>query len=358
MSVPALAGVLGAEHEVTLVTRARPGATLPDPGPGVRRVLAAPEDHVLGGFACPEHAYSAAVLAAIDEAYGDGLGPDLLEAPDYKAESFVALQAARTGHALLARTRFVVRLRGTAEIAMLHNDRWPDDEDALAVYAMERELLARADRIVHAGGDTLAACTRYYGDGALAPATCVRLPLPSLAPPADFVPRRPREPLRLLYAGRLERRKGVLELVEAILRLATPDLRLTLVGSDTPTGPVERSMRATLEAMAAGDERIRILGERPRAELQALMAASDVAVLPSRFEWWSNVALEAMHAGLAILATPVGGFTEQVVPGETGGSPRAPTRGRSHRRWRPSPRTRPQSMRCVPRAPRNGSWRA
>ena len=110
----------------------------------------------------------------------------------------------------------------------------------------------------------------------------------------------------------------MLELVEAVLRLAAADLRLTLVGADTPTGPLERSMRATLEAMAAGDERIRILGERPRAELQALMSASDVAVLPSRFEWWSNVALEAMHAGLPVLATPVGGFTEQVVPGQTG----------------------------------------
>ena len=318
VSVPALAGLLGAEHEVTLVTCARAGATLPDAAPGVRRVLAEPGDHVHGGFACPEHAYSAAVLAAIEAAYAGGRGPDLLEAPDYKAESFVALQAARSGHALLARTRFVVRLRGTAEIAQLHDDEWPDEEDGLAIYAMEREVLARADRVVHAGGDTLAACARYYGAGALAPATRVRLPLPPLPAPARFVPRSPGEPLRLLYAGRLERRKGVHELVEAVLRLAAADLRLTLVGADTPTGPLERSMRATLEAMAAGDERIRILGERPRAELQALMGESDLAVLPSRFEWWSNVALEAMHAGLPVLATPVGGFTEQVVPGETG----------------------------------------
>lgn len=48
------------------------------------------------------------------------------------------------------------------------------------------------------------------------------------------------------------------------------------------------------------------------------MVAHDVVVLPSRFEWWANVAAEAMHAGAPILATPVGGFTEQVVHGETG----------------------------------------
>lgn len=320
MSVPALAGFLAADHEVTLVTSSQHAGALPPAAPGVRRVAASEPDHVVGGFACPHHAYSAAVLTAIEAAYGDGPGPDLLEAPDFTAESFVALQAARTGHELLARTRFVVRLRGTLEVALLHNDVWPRDEqeELLAVYAMERELLARADRLVHAGGDTLAACARYYGEHALAPATRVRLPLPALARPAPFVPRAPGAPLRLLYAGRLERRKGVLELAEAILRLPSASVRLTLVGADTTSAPLGRSMRSTIETMAGGDDRIELHDARPRAELHALMAEHDVVVLPSRFEWWANVAVEAMHAGVPVLATPVGGFTEQILHGETG----------------------------------------
>jgi glycosyltransferase involved in cell wall biosynthesis/GT2 family glycosyltransferase len=317
--VPALAGVLAAEHEVTLVTDAGHGDGLPDPSPGVRRVRAErPASHAIAGFACAQHAYSAAVLSAIESAYGEGPGPDLLEAPDYTAESFVALQAARAGHELLAGTRFAVRLRGTLELALLHDDVWPDDEEVLAVYAMEREVLARADRLLHAGGGTHAACARYYGEHALAPATRIRLPLPPLPAPLPHVPGEPGGPLRLLYVGRLERRKGVLELVEALTRLPTADVRLTLAGGDTAGGPLGRSMRETLEVMAGGDERIEFLDARPRAELQALMAASDVVVLPSRFEWWANVAAEAMHAGVPILATPVGGFAEQVAHGETG----------------------------------------
>ncbi len=56
----------------------------------------------------------------------------------------------------------------------------------------------------------------------------------------------------------------------------------------------------------------------PHDELQQRWAAHDLLVIPSHFEPWSNVAIEAMRAGLPILATPVGGPAEIVDPGVTG----------------------------------------
>jgi glycosyltransferase involved in cell wall biosynthesis len=319
VSVPALAETLARAHEVTLITDAARADLLHEPPAGVRRVLATPPtDWRRAGFSTEHHAWAAAVLNAMELAYEEGRGPDLVEAPDYRGEAHVVLQAARSGHPLLDRAQVVVRLRGSAELALLHNEMWPEDEETLAGFAMEREALTTADRLLVAGGAAAEAYARYYGEGALAPVRIARLPLADIGTPIEHEPRKSGDPLRLTYAGRLERRKGVLELVEAVLRVPDASIILTFVGGDTRTAPLERSMLAVITAMAAGDERIVLAGPRRRDEVLSMMSQSDVVVLPSRFEWWANTAQESLAVGTPVLATPVGGFVEQVVPGETG----------------------------------------
>ncbi len=63
-------------------------------------------------------------------------------------------------------------------------------------------------------------------------------------------------------------------------------------------------------------EKCRFLG--PRADVGALLAVSDVGVLSSRSEGFSNAILEYMAAGLPVVATDVGGAREAVKDGETG----------------------------------------
>lgn len=318
VSVPALARVLAEEHEVVLITDGHQDG-LPETADGVRRVGVGDwADWERAGFACEAHAWSAAVLRGLEEAYGDGPGPDLLESPDYSGEAYVSLQAARTGHELLHGCRFVVRMRGTAELVALHNDRWPSDDRSLALFAMERDALARADQVVFAGGRCDRIYEQYYGENAVAPRRRVRLPLPELTLPPPRRPRAPGDPLRLVYVGRLERRKGVLDLVEAVCSIPDVALTLTMIGEDTRTGPLDRSMRAVLEVMIGEDARIHIRSHADRGEVTAAMSEADAVVVPSRFEWWANVAQEAMAVGTPIIATPVGGLVEQVVPGVTG----------------------------------------
>jgi glycosyltransferase involved in cell wall biosynthesis len=74
-------------------------------------------------------------------------------------------------------------------------------------------------------------------------------------------------------------------------------------------------MAAVLRAAGLGD-RLRMLGYR--ADIPALLAASDIFTLPSRFEGLPMSVIEAMLTGLPVVATAVRGPAEQVVDGVTG----------------------------------------
>jgi glycosyltransferase involved in cell wall biosynthesis len=90
----------------------------------------------------------------------------------------------------------------------------------------------------------------------------------------------------------------------------------------------DHGIRADLEALAAArgiSHRIQFLGEY--SDIPGLLAAADFGLLTSREEGFSNVILEGMAAGLAMIVTNVGGNAEAVVHGETGFvvRPRDPT---------------------------------
>jgi glycosyltransferase involved in cell wall biosynthesis len=135
------------------------------------------------------------------------------------------------------------------------------------------------------------------------------------------VPERPaRPPLAppptIAYAGRLVRKKGVDVLVRAmpLVVAARPEARLIVAGD----GP-ERPALERLIADRALEPHVRLVGHRPRAELEALLGAAWVQAIPSRWEDpFPNAAAEAMMRGTAVVASAWGGVTEIVREGETG----------------------------------------
>jgi glycosyltransferase involved in cell wall biosynthesis len=267
-------------------------------------------------FAGDDHRRSAAVLEQIERLYGEE-GPDLLEVCDYRALGLVPLQARAAGHPLLRRTTVALRVASTAELLALHDGRsaLPGEE---RVGELEREQFRLADRLIHPGGDVLDLYRRYYGEELLPPAVRIGRPFAAPAAAPEIAPRDPSGPLRILYAGRLQRLKGVLDLVEACLRLTSDEWQLTLIGADTATAAMGQSVRLTIEAMCGGDPRVRIEDALPHEELQRRWAEHDLLVVPSHFEVCANVGLEAMRAGLPVLSTPVGGQTAVVQPGLNG----------------------------------------
>jgi glycosyltransferase involved in cell wall biosynthesis len=117
---------------------------------------------------------------------------------------------------------------------------------------------------------------------------------------------RARGQLRLVTVGALEGRKGQEYAVAALrsLRAGGLDARLVLVGS----GRDEPMLRAAAGAAGVA-EHVDFMGER---DPEPFLAGSDLFVLPSRQEGFSNALLEAMAAGLPVVATDVGGNAEAV----------------------------------------------
>ena len=275
-----------------------------------------PSAEEVGGWYHIMHCYSARVLESLREVYADR-PPDLIEFADFLGEGFVTLQAADALDPFLRETRVCVRLHTSAEICELLDGFCKPDFPSRVVHELERFSLARADRLIWQGGDILGTYQRFYGADALAPAVRIRYPFAgeSADPePLDLDGR----PLRLLFAGRLERRKGVVDLVRAVCGLGRDDFVLSVVGGDTGTGPLGCSVRGLLELMVGGDERVRLVGEVERGRLGGLICEHDVVVVPSLWECWPYAALEPLHLNRPVLGTPVGGLVELVVPGVSG----------------------------------------
>jgi glycogen(starch) synthase len=318
-----------AEHaEVTIITstvnerryqelHASDDQRLPE---GVRfEFVPDPVPEEVGGWYGPWHLWSARAFDALVRLYPDG-GPDLVEFPDYLGEGCVAAQAAQTADRRLQRTLVCVRFYTTAEMAWVLDGRIDRTLEARRLINLERYGLRYADRVISPGPAVLETYGRFYGDRELAPATTIRhvVARPGPAPPAPVD-----GPLRTLFLGRLERRKGVQDLIRAATALPGEDWALTLVGADTPTAPLSVSMREQLELMSERDPRIEICDAIDRDDVIRLIAGAHLVLSPSLWECWPNVVLEALQMNRPVIATPVGGQVEMVRPGESGWRTRA-----------------------------------
>jgi glycogen(starch) synthase len=120
-------------------------------------------------------------------------------------------------------------------------------------------------------------------------------------------------PRRVVFVGRVVRGKGVLTLVKAFSRLRTPGIELVFVGDGPARIEVERLARRLGVA-----DRIQVTGFVPHARVPALLGSADLLVLPSLYEELGTVLIEALHAGLPVVASRVGGIPEVVEDGVTG----------------------------------------
>jgi teichuronic acid biosynthesis glycosyltransferase TuaC len=118
----------------------------------------------------------------------------------------------------------------------------------------------------------------------------------------------------LLYVGRLEEPKGVLDLIEAFSGLARrrTDLRLVILGDGSAREACHRA------AAARTGDAILVAGARPLAQVPVWLAACDALVLPSWAEGTPNVVLEALACGRRVVATAVGGTPDLVTGPELG----------------------------------------
>ncbi|HEY8287214.1 MAG TPA: glycosyltransferase [Chloroflexota bacterium] len=128
----------------------------------------------------------------------------------------------------------------------------------------------------------------------------------------------------IVALGRIERLKNFELLLRAVADACARDPRFAgevdvciaggPAGGEPETLPALRRLAVELGVEA----RVRFLGVAPRAEVPGLFAAAAICVVPSRHESFGLVALEAMAAGLPVVATRTGGLQTTVADGING----------------------------------------
>lgn len=245
-------------------------------------------------------------------------GVQLVDTPLWNLDGYVAAVAGL----LPVAVRVVTAVR---QIAAVHGNETPEN---LLLGQLEEDLLARAALVVSNSTSTEQALRDVYG---IDPSARLHGLVPYGMVPADerevaAQPPGDADEVRVLYVGRLEGRKGIVELLEAIPRAlaGSERLRFVLAGGDNSRhdGFLEREgldypgwfARRYPECA----RRVDFLGHVDEEELTALYASCDLFVAPSRYESFGLIFLEAMNRGKPVVGCNVGGPRDIVVDGETG----------------------------------------
>jgi len=122
-------------------------------------------------------------------------------------------------------------------------------------------------------------------------------------------------PAELLFAGRLEYEKGVQDLITALplIRRRHPGTTLTVAGEGT-----QREWLAGLAVNHRVADAVTFLGNQDHDALVRLMRRCEAIVLPSRYEPFGIIALEAAASGIPLVTSTAGGLGEAVHDGTTG----------------------------------------
>ena len=129
----------------------------------------------------------------------------------------------------------------------------------------------------------------------------------------------------VLFVGRIEPLKGVDTLIHAMSCLQWKEERpvhLAIIGGDPAASPEEMSaemarLQKLCDDLSVG-QTVVFLGKRDQDRLPYYYSAAAMVVMPSHYELFGMVALEAMACGTPVIASEVGGLAYLVRDGETG----------------------------------------
>ena len=308
-----LATALAADgHDVVVLSR-QPSGTDPASHPttderheGVRVIAAAHDPHEFEFFAdmmawtlAMGHAMLRAGLRLHDE-----WAPDVVHAHDWLV-----------AHPAVALAEFFdVPMVSTvhATEAGRHSG-WVSGPISRQVHAVESWLARESDSLIACSASMAGEISDLFGPG-LAEITVIPNGIDSRRWP--FAKRRAHSgPPELLYFGRLEYEKGVHDAIAALprIRRSHPGTTLTVAGDGTQQVRLLEVARKHKVLKA-----VRFVGRVDHDQLLKLLHRTDAAVLPSHYEPFGIVALEAAAAGAPLVTTNVGGLGEAVIDGVTG----------------------------------------
>jgi glycogen(starch) synthase len=308
------AALVAAGHEVTVITRHAPGAPLEEYVAGVR-VVRAPEDPPLFPLSTP-------TLLAWTMAFNHTLTRAALRAAE--TAEFDVIHA----HDWLV-THTAVTLKEHLDlplIATIHateagrHQGWLPGEMNKCIHSVEYWLGHVANRVLVCSGYMRWEVTRLLELSAGKVEVVPNGVDPAVwrAPAKEIAAARWRyagEGPLVGFAGRLVYEKGVQDLVAALPRLRAhhPGLRLVISGD----GPYRQQLQDEVHDRRL-QRAVSFTGFLSETDLPPVLAAVDTVVVPSIYEPFGMVALEAASAGAPLAVATTGGLAEIVEPGVNG----------------------------------------
>jgi D-inositol-3-phosphate glycosyltransferase len=117
--------------------------------------------------------------------------------------------------------------------------------------------------------------------------------------------------------GRFDPLKGISRIVEAIGLLRQHSVRFVIAGGDGQANPEVHKLQALADRLSL-DGAVRFAGRVDQQELPLYYSAADVLAVPSLYESFGIVALEALACGTPVIATPVGAMESIIQKGRNG----------------------------------------
>lgn len=237
--------------------------------------------------------------------------PHIVESQEYLGLPYYLLLRKLTERTPLEQTPVLVQLHGPDfEVARVNQE---------ARYRFPRYWVGQMERFCIVAADAVLSPSRFLADRVQQtlrrPVNITTIPLPLAVGDtrAGIAPRRG----EVVYVGRLEVRKGVLALVRACSRLwaAGEEFRLTLIGGDTALRPRGTTVGAFIAEHCArwiDSGNLRLLGPVSRAQVLRHIQEAWAVVVPSVWDNFPNVCMEAMGLGQVVLASVAGGQAEMV----------------------------------------------
>jgi glycosyltransferase involved in cell wall biosynthesis len=240
-------------------------------------------------------------------------GIDVVEGQDWEAPLYYLLLRRAIGMGPRHQPPCIVHLHSTSHIIRHFNGSQSLPRSYMLMKRMEEFCIRSADGLLCPSNYFARQCSRQY-ELALHSIKVIRLPV-------GFTPMIERSTKTwaegsICFVGRLEPRKGIVEWMEAATRVAleNPTVHFDFVGADI--GGLRIALRGRLPRELK--PRFRFHGSKSREDLGRYLAVAKAAVVPSRWENFPNVCIEAMSSGLPVIATSLGGMAELIEDGRSG----------------------------------------